>query len=296
MASAAEEPRAPSPGLGNETSSVIDPNLPSASLGSTEEVGLPQPRPSSQSSTLGGGSLRPMPPAGPIEELTPELIKRYTDTFKLYEQKKTIKPGKGTPPGSAETKDPPKKDAKEPPKKGGKDAKKGGKDAPPEPQVPALPPWPQFLIMKGHVLLTDLMTLIRVLLKNPKEKDFGLYLSVLPNAEEIQTRQQISLDEFLKLMQLAPIPNQDDHFKILDAFEVFDHTFDGTVEPEELKNILISMGDPDLLTLEEVNEILTMFINPTTNKISYDEFLKTCLSNTNIHDPPPPKPTKKPAK
>ncbi|EFC36607.1 predicted protein [Naegleria gruberi] len=230
------------------------------------------------------------------EDIPPDIIKRYTDAFKLYEAKKTIKPGKAQPPAEGDDKKGAKKGddkKKSAPAKKGTD-KKGGKNDKTvvEPAVQA-PPQPTFTILKGHVLISDLLTLMRALMKNPKEKDLPLYLSILPNSEEVVNRCQLNLDEFLRIMQNAPIPNQDDHFKILDAFETFDDDFKGEFEPEKLKFILATMGEKDLMTQEEIDEILLTFTNPENKSIAYDEFLKTCLSNTNVHDPPPPKTAKK---
>ncbi|KAG2385722.1 hypothetical protein C9374_003537 [Naegleria lovaniensis] len=328
MLSAAEEPRTPTPSHGGDiplnasvamddlnvsaiqnssmngldASAILDPSQLESTTASSRvppSSSNANSRPSTSASVMGGkqSSLG----FGKGEELSPETIKRYTEAFKLYEAKKTIKPGKAPAADADDGKT--KKDGKDakakkpdPKKTNSKDAKKSTS---PQPETPPTPPQPQITILKNHVLLSDLIILMRALMKNPKEKDLPIYLSVLPNAEEVTQRGQLTLDEFLKIMQLASLPNQDDHFKILDAFETFDTSnFQGTIEPEELKNILLNLGESDLMTPEEVQEIIQQFTDPETKMIRYDDFLKTCLSNTDIHDPPPPKPktTKKSSK
>ncbi|KAF0976689.1 hypothetical protein FDP41_003984 [Naegleria fowleri] len=330
MLSAAEEPRTPTPshqtlsgngsggteGMddlnnvsaiqnssmnGLDASAILDPSQLESTTASSRipPSSNANSRPSTSASNVMGGKQSSMGfTQGKGEELSPELIKRYTEAFKLYEAKKSIKPGK-TPAAEADDGKTKKdgKDAKKPdPKKtSAKDSKKAAST--PQPETP--PQQPQITILKNHVLLSELIILMRALMKNPKEKDLPIYLSVLPNAEEVTQRGQLTVDEFLKIMQHSPIPNQDDHFTILEAFETFDSSnFQGTIEPEELKNILLNLGETDLMTPEEVQEIIQLFTDPETKLIRYDDFLKTCLSNTDIHDPPPPKPktTKKSSK
>ncbi|EFC36604.1 predicted protein [Naegleria gruberi] len=227
-------------------------------------------------SSMGDVSMIQPPPVIEID-LPPELIKEYTDGFKLYEQKKTIKPSKPTP--VVADKDPKAKGAvkKEDPKVK-KVADKKGAAA----QVEEPPPGPQydFTLLKGHVLLSDLLTLMRGLLKNPKESELNQYLSVLPNCDEVIERKQVTLDEFLKIMALNDLPDQNTHFDILDAFETFDTDFKGDIDPETLRNVLLTMGDKELVTKEEVDEIVNTFCNRTTKAIYYDDIIKTCLSNT----------------
>ncbi|KAL9651919.1 hypothetical protein ABK040_000263 [Willaertia magna] len=203
-------------------------NIPMSSTTNDESLIEGSSRPTTGLTTSRSQQQQPINESNQPIILTPELIKRYTEGFKLFEQKK----------GN----------------------------------------------LKNHVLLNEIIVLMRGLLKNPKEKELSYYLNFLPNSEEIQTRGAINLEEFLKLMQAAPIPDLDSHFNILDAFEAFDTDFRGSIDPEEFKNILSTFGDSDLLTLEESNEMITLFTNPETKRIHYDDYIKTCLSNTDIHE------------
>lgn len=191
---------------------------------------------------------------------------------------------------------------------------------------------------KKHILAKDLVTVMRALLKNPSDRQMKQYM------EQIQLNgEHLSLDQFIRFMGTCDCPNFDDRKTLVRAFEVFDPEQTGYLPVKTFRQVLMSYGDPNDISAEEIEEMINTFgevippiptkkstngesTPPTSNGgsvastarsnvtaassstaqtsqtaqptadgnpeaeaekfIFYGKFIKACLSNTTIHEKP----------
>jgi len=92
----------------------------------------------------------------------------------------------------------------------------------------------------------------------------------------------IDFPEFVTLMahKMAEADSED---RIRGAFSVFDYTGDGFIDAEELRNLMINVGEP--ATIEDVRQVLTDVDRDGDGRINYAEFTKVVISKkSTVHD------------
>lgn len=82
----------------------------------------------------------------------------------------------------------------------------------------------------------------------------------------------IDFEEFIQMMQ-AKLQEVDVQEEIIEAFRVFDKERTGFVGIDEVKKVLMKMGD-GTLTKDEVNEILRDIDPEGTQAFKYEEFVR----------------------
>lgn len=100
----------------------------------------------------------------------------------------------------------------------------------------------------------------------------------------------IDFPEFVTLMA-HKMAEADSEERIRGAFSVFDYTGDGFIDAEELRNLMINVGEP--ATIEDVRQVLSDVDRDGDGQINYSEFTKVRLRASNAplaHPLPRPHP------
>jgi len=92
----------------------------------------------------------------------------------------------------------------------------------------------------------------------------------------------IDFPEFVTLMA-HKMAEADSEEIIRGAFSVFDYTGDGFIDAEELRNLMINVGEP--ATIEDVRQVLSDVDRDGDGQINYSEFTKVVISKkSSVHD------------
>ena len=86
---------------------------------------------------------------------------------------------------------------------------------------------------------------------------------------------KIDLDEFITLMTKAPADTQTQE-EVINAFRVFDKEGNGLISSEELKHIMMTIGDK--MTEEEAQEMVTEADIDEDGMINYEEFVTMMMA------------------
>lgn len=87
----------------------------------------------------------------------------------------------------------------------------------------------------------------------------------------------INFDEFVTMM-CKSIHDLETEEKTLEAFRVFDRDGSRVIRASELKNIMMTLGEP--MSEEEVDELLKL-ANQDEGMIDYEEFVRSIFGSSN---------------
>ncbi|KAJ6233899.1 ef-hand protein [Anaeramoeba flamelloides] len=126
----------------------------------------------------------------------------------------------------------------------------------------------------GKIDLEDIGKLARSLGRIPSEKELEGYTKKIKD----EKLTQISLVEFLEILQDMD-EKQEDIEELRKAFLIFDKKKNGEISVKEFKKILMNHGE--VLSKQEINEIIQDFDPESDGVIDIDDFVQSIISNQN---------------
>ncbi|KAL3728095.1 hypothetical protein ACJRO7_032789 [Eucalyptus globulus] len=121
------------------------------------------------------------------------------------------------------------------------------------------------------ITMKELATAIKSLDQNPTEEE----LQSMINEVDIDGRGTIKFEEFLNLMA-TKIKETEIEEELKEAFKVIDKDQDGYISPNELKQVMIKLGEK--LTEEELEEMMREADLDGDGQINYEEFIRMILA------------------
>ncbi|KAH8686499.1 hypothetical protein BGZ61DRAFT_52921 [Ilyonectria robusta] len=118
----------------------------------------------------------------------------------------------------------------------------------------------------GQVTAKDIGTVMRSLGQNLSDAE----LQDMVNEIDVDKNGTIDFFEFLAIMSKKRNIN-DIQEGLLDAFKVFDKDGSGTISRDEIRQVMLSLGER--LTEEEINEMLKVADKDGNGTIDYNEFV-----------------------
>lgn len=86
----------------------------------------------------------------------------------------------------------------------------------------------------------------------------------------------IEFPEFLEMMAKKQAEGEDESAELIAAFKVFDKDSNGTISPEELRQVMSSLGEQ--MTDEEIDEMIKAADTDGDGQVNYEEFVKMMTS------------------
>ncbi|XP_076095369.1 uncharacterized protein LOC143066261 [Mytilus galloprovincialis] len=119
----------------------------------------------------------------------------------------------------------------------------------------------------GQITSSELGTVMRSLGQNPTNAD----ITEMINEVDSDGSGTINFAEFTKMMG-KKMENSDPVEDLREAFKIFDKNSDGKIDPNELKKVMVNIGEK--LTDEEANEMIKEADVDGDGKVNYEEFVK----------------------
>ncbi|KAI3459435.1 hypothetical protein Pfo_016098 [Paulownia fortunei] len=119
----------------------------------------------------------------------------------------------------------------------------------------------------GCITIEELATVIRSLDQNPTEEE----LQDMINEVDSDGNGTIEFAEFLNLMA-KKMKETDAEEELKEAFKVFDKDQNGYISANELRHVMINLGEK--LTDEEVEQMISEADLDGDGQVNYDEFVK----------------------
>ncbi|XP_010027196.2 calmodulin-like protein 8 [Eucalyptus grandis] len=123
----------------------------------------------------------------------------------------------------------------------------------------------------GCITMKELATAIKSLDQNPTEEELQSMINEV-NSDGCGT---IKFEEFLNLMA-TKIKETEIEEELKEAFKVIDKDQDGYISPNELKQVMIKLGEK--LTEEELEEMMREADLDGDGQINYEEFIRMILA------------------
>ncbi|KAI9185947.1 hypothetical protein LWI28_012228 [Acer negundo] len=123
----------------------------------------------------------------------------------------------------------------------------------------------------GCITIDELATAIRSLDQNPTEEE----LQIMINEVDINGNGTIEFGEFLNLMA-RKMKECEAEEELREAFKVFDKDQDGYISPNELRQVMINLGEK--LTDEELAQMIIEADMDGDGQVNYDEFVRMMLA------------------
>ncbi|XP_056168080.1 calmodulin-2/4-like [Syzygium oleosum] len=123
----------------------------------------------------------------------------------------------------------------------------------------------------GCITIAELATAIKSLDQNPTEEE----LQSMINEVDIDGNGTIEFGEFLNLMA-RKIKETEIEEELKEAFKVIDKDQDGYISPNELRRVMINLGEK--LTEEELEEMMREADLDGDGRLDYEEFIRTMLA------------------
>ncbi|XP_063428905.1 calmodulin-beta-like [Mytilus trossulus] len=118
----------------------------------------------------------------------------------------------------------------------------------------------------GQITSAELGTVMRSLGQNPTNAD----ITEMIQEVDSDGSGTINFDEFKKMMG-KKMENSDPVEDLREAFKIFDKNNDGKIDPNELKKVMVNIGEK--LTDEEANEMIKEADVDGDGKVNYEEFV-----------------------
>ena len=123
----------------------------------------------------------------------------------------------------------------------------------------------------GFITIKELGEIMKNLGQNPTEAE----LQDMINEVDIDGNGNIDFKEFLGLMA-RKMRNTDSEEELIEAFKVFDRDGNGLISSQELKHVMVSLGEK--ITDEEVDEMIKEADMDGDGFINYEEFVKMIIN------------------
>ncbi|WOL15687.1 calmodulin-7-like isoform X1 [Canna indica] len=123
----------------------------------------------------------------------------------------------------------------------------------------------------GHITTMELGNVMKVLGQEPTESE----LRAMIKEVDIDGNGTIDKKEFLNLMGNRCKESTSEE-ELKDAFKVFDKDQNGFISADELRHVMKNLGE--LLTDDEVNEMIKEADTDHDGQINYQEFVKVMIS------------------
>ena len=123
----------------------------------------------------------------------------------------------------------------------------------------------------GFITIKELGEIMKNLGQNPTDAE----LQDMINEVDIDGNGNIDFKEFLGLMA-RKMRDTDSEEELIEAFKVFDRDGNGLISSQELKHVMVSLGEK--ITDEEVDEMIKEADMDGDGFISYEEFVKMIIN------------------
>ncbi|KAL4637507.1 hypothetical protein ACB092_03G081700 [Castanea dentata] len=123
----------------------------------------------------------------------------------------------------------------------------------------------------GCITIEELAIAIRSLDQNPTEEE----LKSMINEVDVDGNGTIEFGEFLNLMARKMKENEAEE-ELKEAFKVFDKDQDGYISPNELRHVMMNLGER--LTDEEVEQMIKEADLDGDGLVNYEEFVRMMLA------------------
>ena len=123
----------------------------------------------------------------------------------------------------------------------------------------------------GYITIKELGEIMKNLGQTPTEAE----LQDMINEVDIDGNGNIDFKEFLGLMA-RKMRDTDTEEELIEAFKVFDRDGNGLISAQELKHVMISLGEK--ITDEEVDEMIKEADIDGDGYINYEEFVRMIIN------------------
>ncbi|OVA09882.1 EF-hand domain [Macleaya cordata] len=123
----------------------------------------------------------------------------------------------------------------------------------------------------GCITIEELATVIRSLDQNPTEEELQEMISEV----DVNGNGTIEFVEFLNLMA-RKMKEADAEDELKEAFKVFDKDQNGYISANELRHVMINLGEK--LTDEEVEQMIKEADLDGDGQVNYDEFVRMMMA------------------
>ncbi|CAN6582116.1 hypothetical protein ACFX13_034303 [Malus domestica] len=123
----------------------------------------------------------------------------------------------------------------------------------------------------GCITIEELATAVKLLDPNPTEEELQNMISEV----DVDGNGTIEFGEFLNLMARKMKENDADE-ELKEAFKVFDKDQDGYISPNELRHVMVNLGER--LTDEEVEQMIREADLDGDGLVNYEEFVRMMLA------------------
>ncbi|CAC5377258.1 unnamed protein product [Mytilus coruscus] len=127
----------------------------------------------------------------------------------------------------------------------------------------------------GQITSSELGTVMRSLGQNPTNAD----ITEMINEVDSDGSGTINFTEFTNMMG-KKMENSNPVEDLREAFKIFDKNNDGKIDPNELKKVMVNIGEK--LTDEEANEMIKEADVDGDGKVNYEEFVTMMTSKTAV--------------
>ncbi|KAH9754005.1 hypothetical protein WN944_007196 [Citrus x changshan-huyou] len=122
----------------------------------------------------------------------------------------------------------------------------------------------------GCITFEELASAIKSLDQNPTEEEIRNMI----NEVDLDGNGTIEFLEFLKLMATKMKENEAQE-ELKEAFKVFDKDQDGYISPNELRHVMMNLGEK--LTDEELEQMILEADSDGDGQVNYEEFARMML-------------------